>query len=154
SYREGSMRRFLLIVAGAGLLAVTIVALATASNSKKGASAPEGLTWLPAGVQPAGNDWPTTQGDLAGTAYSTLTQINKQNVHTLKKAWEVSLESPATSTTWPPQNQPIVVSGKGKNLPLETGTMFMATNTGAVALDPTTGDTVWRYQGPLIDPVT
>jgi len=136
------------------LLAVTTVALATASSSKKHAAAPEGLAWLPAGVQPAGNDWPTTQGDLAGTAYSTLTQINTRNVSGLKKVWDVTLESAATSTTWPPQNQPIVVSGKGKNLPLDTGTMFMATNTGAVALNPQTGSILWRYQGPLIDPVT
>lgn len=148
------MRRFLFFVAATALVAATTVALATASNSKKGAAAPEGLAWLPAGVQPAGNDWPTTQGDIAGTAYSTLTQINRTNVRNLKKAWEVTLEKPEISTTWPPQNQPIVVSGKGKNLPLDTGTMFMATNTGAIAMDPTNGKTLWRYQGPLIDPVT
>ena len=106
------------------------------------------------GVQPAANDWPTTQGDIAGTAYSTLTQINTRNVAGLKKVWEANLESAATSTTWPPQNQPIVVSGKGKNLPLDTGTMFISTNTGAAALDPTNGTVLWRYQGPLIDPVT
>jgi glucose dehydrogenase len=136
------------------VLAGLTVALAAASSGKQGVAPENGYPWLPAGVQPAGNDWPTTQGDISGTAYSTLTQINRGNVKNLKKAWEITLETTATSTTWPPQNQPIVVSGKGKNLPLETGTMFMSVNTGAVALDPTNGNVLWRYQGPLIDPVT
>jgi quinohemoprotein ethanol dehydrogenase len=148
------MRRFFLIVVGTGLLAAATVALASASTARKVVTPESAASYLPAGVTPCGNDWPMSACDLAGTAYSTLTQINKSNVAKLKKAWDVSLEKPETSITWPPQNQPIVISGKGKNLPLETGTMFLATNTGMKALDPTNGSILWSYQGPLIDPVT
>ena len=32
-------------------------------------------------------DWPTTGGDLAGTRYSTLKQIDAKNVSKLERAW-------------------------------------------------------------------
>ena len=32
-------------------------------------------------------DWPRYAGDLAGTKYSKLTQINTKNVSTLVQAW-------------------------------------------------------------------
>src|SRR5207249_2816270 len=106
----GSMHRFLFIVVATALLAAATVALASASSTaagKKAAPTPEGVGYLPQGVTPCGNDWPMAACDLSSTAFSNLTQINKSNVAKLKVAWQISLEKPETSTTWPPQNQPI-----------------------------------------------
>jgi quinohemoprotein ethanol dehydrogenase len=51
------------------------------------------------------------------------------------------------------EQTPIVLSGKGKNLANETGTMYFALATGLVALDPATGKTLWTYQGPTSNPL-
>jgi glucose dehydrogenase len=94
----------------------------------------------------AGDDWPYPMGDLANTDYSPLTQIDTGNVSRLHRVWQVSFDGPAYSA--PVEGAPIVVAGAGKNLPLESGTMFLSTRRGAVALDPATGRTIWSYSGP------
>ena len=38
-------------------------------------------------VNRAGRDWPSPQGDPGGTRFSTLTQINTNNVTNLTRAW-------------------------------------------------------------------
>jgi quinohemoprotein ethanol dehydrogenase len=144
------MRRFLFIVFSTALLAAAAVALASASTTaggKKGV-APE-ASYLPAGVAPCGSDWPMYACDLAGSAFSPLTQINKSNVANLKMVWQQSFEGP--TFTNPVENTPLVVSGAGKNLPLASGTMFAGSSTSVRALDPTTGAVLWTYQGPLVD---
>ena len=40
---------------------------------------------------PAGDNWLVHMGNLKGQRYSSLTQINKANVGTLKEAWHISL---------------------------------------------------------------
>ena len=45
--------------------------------------------------QPAdrpGTDWPMYRGNYAGTGYSPLTQINRQNVARLTQAWTYRLQ--------------------------------------------------------------
>ncbi len=72
-------------------------------------------------------DWPRYGGDLAGTRFSKLKQINTSNVATLKQAW-----------TFPGaggEETPIVVDG----------VMYVSTTGGAVALDADTGKEIWRY---------
>jgi quinohemoprotein ethanol dehydrogenase len=153
------VRRLLSFALATGLLAAVSVGLASASGSapsKKGVtpSAEAANAYLPAGVTPCSNDWPVNDCDLAGTDFSQLTQINKNNVGNLKVAWQATFETLADATAWPPQNKPIVVSGAGKNLPLASGTMFLPTRYGMKALDPTNGNILWSYNGPPIDPVT
>src|SRR5580698_10111660 len=43
--------------------------------------------------KPAGKDWPSIGGDWSNSRYSTLTQINRNNVKNLKAAWAVHLGS-------------------------------------------------------------
>jgi glucose dehydrogenase len=43
--------------------------------------------------KPAGKEWLTIGGDWGNTRYSTLTQINRNNVKNLKGAWVVHLGS-------------------------------------------------------------
>ena len=72
-------------------------------------------------------DWPRYAGDLAGTKYSKLTQINTRNVSTLVQAWTF----PGVGT----QQTPIVVDG----------VLYATTPGGAVALEADSGKLIWRY---------
>lgn len=74
-------------------------------------------------------DWPRYAGDLAGTKYSKLTQINTKNVSTLVQAW--TFHGVGTQQT------PIVVNG----------VLYATTPGGAVALEADNGKLIWRY-GP------
>lgn len=138
-------RLFVLVVAILGIAAMTVT-LASASGRTAQKSAAT-YPWLPAGVTPAGNDFPYAGGDMSNTRYSTLNQINTTNVSGLHPIWQ---------DVWTGYNQnpetfearPIVVSGANKNLPLESGTMFFPSNVGIMALDPVTGKTLWNYNGP------
>jgi quinoprotein glucose dehydrogenase len=72
-------------------------------------------------------DWPRYAGDLAGTKYSKLTQINAKNVSTLVQAW--TFQGVGTQQT------PIVVDG----------VLYATTSGGAVALEADSGKLIWRY---------
>jgi len=75
-------------------------------------------------------DWPRYTGDLAGTRYSRLKQINTTNVAKLTTAWTfagVGAEETAIAVN---------------------GVVYASTSTGAVALDGDTGKEVWRYGTP------
>src|SRR4051794_27780394 len=92
------MRKFLMFTLALGLVAGTMVALASASNHAKRATPETAYPWLPVSELPAGsstNNWEYPQGDLAHTNYSLLKQINTSNVANLKMAWQVSLNGPA-----------------------------------------------------------
>src|SRR5438270_770087 len=132
------MRKSLLLIATAGLLAVTTVALASASNNGRNQARAKGASpnpvlegtngFLPLGETPAGNDWPFAAGDQSQTDFSTLKQINTGNVAGLKVAWQGSFDGPDYNSVI--ESSPLVISGKGKNLPLESGTMFLSANKG------------------------
>ena len=101
----------------------------------------------PADTGPAGGtdtaaaphgDWPTYRGNLAGTGYSPLTEITTENVSTLTRAWTYSLERTdpdpdgrGTSS----QATPIVVDG----------VMYLPAADRVVALEPATGQEIWRH---------
>jgi quinoprotein glucose dehydrogenase len=72
-------------------------------------------------------DWPRYAGDLAGTKYSKLTQINTKNVSTLVQAW--TFQGVGTQQT------PIVVDG----------VLYATTPGGVVALEADSGKLIWRY---------
>jgi glucose dehydrogenase len=145
------MRRLLFLILATGLTAATVVALASASHSAGSISpsAEVAWPWEPKGSIPAGtsnNNWEQGKGDHAGSQFSYLKQINTSNVANLKVAWTQNLAPPYY--TGGIQGSPIVVTGKGKNLPLESGTMFVSADKGIVALDPTNGKILWKYVGP------
>ena len=85
-------------------------------------------------------EWPVFGGDQAGTKYSTLTQINRDNVKNLKLAWE-----------WKPGEKPLeqfhTFPGVFEVTPLMIdGTLYLSTPYNRViALDPTTGKERWSY---------
>ena len=52
------------------------------------------------------SDWAAYGGQNNGNRYSTLTQVNRDNVSRLKPAWQFDMDDPGAS-----QTQPIVVGG-------------------------------------------
>jgi glucose dehydrogenase len=92
----------------------------------------------------AGADWPMYNRDLAGTRYSTLTQINTRNVSGLAQAWAYRLQPEGRSLTSPSPAEifqevtPIVVKG----------VMYLPSGNRVVALEPETGKEIWRYEVP------
>ncbi len=83
--------------------------------------------------------WPMYRGDLAGTGYSPLGQITPDNVSTLTLAWSYSLRRETTDgsdNARGPNSQatPIVVND----------VMYLPAGDRVVALDPTSGQEIWR----------
>ena len=85
-------------------------------------------------------EWPWYGGDAGGNRYSTLTDINRDNVKTLKLAWE-----------WKPGEEPIPGKGirpgnfEGTPLMLD-GILYLSTSYNrVVALDAETGKQLWVY---------
>jgi len=92
-----------------------------------------------AGCTPAGSDareWRMYKGDLAGTGYSMLAEINVANVGALRQAWTYSLASAAEGARSPSsQATPIVVGD----------VMYAPAADRVVALDPVSGAELWCH---------
>jgi quinoprotein glucose dehydrogenase len=93
----------------------------------------------------AGDSWPYYGRDAGGMRYSPLTQINRDNVSTLKVAWTFHTGDISEA------------SGRRKRSGFETtpllvdGTLYLTTAFNRiVALDPETGKQRWAYD-PKID---
>jgi len=104
--------------------------------------------WTVAGGAADGDrDWPAYAGDKASTKYSPLDQINKATVKNLQIAWRRSGMPEELRTTFPD----VQASANYQHTPLVVGgLMYMSSAVGAiVALDPSTGKTVWYDTLPL-----
>jgi quinoprotein glucose dehydrogenase len=95
----------------------------------------------PASANAAG-DWPNVGNDKAGTRYSALDQVNRENVKRLKVAWTYHTGDAGAATTI--ECTPVVADGR----------MFVTTVTSrVVALDPANGRELWRFD-PYAGPAT
>jgi quinoprotein glucose dehydrogenase len=90
--------------------------------------------------EPARSDWPSYGGDAGGSRYSPLDQIRRGNVGELEVAWTFRTGELGLGAR------------DGGDLTFETtpihfeGRLFLTTGYNEViALDPTTGDVVWRF---------
>ncbi|MBV9265051.1 MAG: PQQ-binding-like beta-propeller repeat protein, partial [Acidobacteriaceae bacterium] len=100
------------------------------------------------------SDWPVTNYDLRGTRHSPLTQITKENVGTLVRAWTYHM---GTSTPPPSprisSQQALQLSHGGPRtrtseaIPVViAGVMYLSTaNSTVVALQSETGKELWCY---------
>jgi quinohemoprotein ethanol dehydrogenase len=89
--------------------------------------------------KPAGKEWLTIGGDWGNTRYSTLAQINRNNVKTLKGAWVVHLGS-GLGAKYSLEGTPIV----------KDGVMYLATgNDDVFALDARTGALIWEHRSGI-----
>lgn len=79
------------------------------------------------------NDWPSYNGQMNGSRYSSLTQINKSNVNRLVPRWMFTLPN-----TPPLQVTPVVVDG----------VMYVTSANQCYALDAGSGRQIWHYSRP------
>ena len=79
-------------------------------------------------------EWPVYGGDVGGTRYSPLKQINRENVRTLKPAWIYRCDDMRRGSTI--ECNPLVIEGR----------MFLTTpGLKLIALDAAKGKEVWRF---------
>jgi quinoprotein glucose dehydrogenase len=83
----------------------------------------------------AERDWPVVNGDAAADHYSTLSQINRENVHTLRLAWTYD-----TGETGGSESNPIIVNGV-----LYTYTPSQK----VIALDAASGKQIWKFDSGI-----
>ncbi|MEO6909630.1 MAG: c-type cytochrome, partial [Edaphobacter sp.] len=81
-------------------------------------------------------DWPVYGGGVGGDRYSTLTQINRNNVHQLKMAWRVDAGK----------------SGELQTNPLIEGRVLYAytSQLKVLALDGATGKILWTFDSGVV----
>ncbi|HEU4651315.1 MAG TPA: PQQ-dependent dehydrogenase, methanol/ethanol family, partial [Croceibacterium sp.] len=111
------------------LLAGALLALAGCSQASEAPS-------VDTSVYGAGDDWDNPGGDWAGSHFSRLTEIRKDNVGQLGLAWEYDL-----GTSRVQEATPVVIGG----------VMYTSGNLGRVyALDAATGKELWTF-APEVD---
>lgn len=87
-------------------------------------------------VQPAGDNWPSYNGDYSGQRYSRLDQITTKNVGQLQAQWV--FHTPRASDL---EVTPVVING----------IMLLGAANDVYALDARTGRELWHYERPVSD---
>jgi quinohemoprotein ethanol dehydrogenase len=131
------MRKFSLLAVAAVLLGATVVALASASRNASSVS------WLPQGVTPAGSNWLSGEGDESNSRFSTLKQINSDNVQNLHVVWNQQFNTP--DIAFSPEGQPTCCPND---------LLIQSYIQGVAAMKPDTGDIAWNYKGPASPQLT
>jgi glucose dehydrogenase len=133
------MRRFVLL----GVTLCLLLVAAVGSSVSNSGAARTAITPAPAFTADElnalpGNNWLSHMGNLAGTRYSSLNQITKANVATLKEAWHINLGTCATKNAQ--------CGSLEANAVVYEGTYYFTTPKGETfALDATTGAQIWKY---------
>src|SRR6266481_6182593 len=76
-----------------------------------------GLMWMPIGApgqsthSTRNGEWPHYTGDLAGTRYSPLDQINADNFNKLEVAWRFKTDNLGTRPEYKLEGTPLMVKG-------------------------------------------
>src|SRR5215468_11465046 len=104
-------------------------------------------------LKPPTDSWPTYHGDYTGRRYSTLTQINSDNIKNLQLAWVYRLNTSqvfANIGGEGPEVPPAVANGFGpptiKSTPLMlNGVLYFSSPDHVWAVDARTGREVWHY---------
>ena len=82
-------------------------------------------------------EWPHYTGDLAGTRYSPLDQINADNFNKIEVAWRFKTDNLGTRPEYKLEGTPLMVNG----MLYATG----GTRRSVVALKADTGELVWVH---------
>jgi len=131
------MRRTLKWVMALGSIAVAVAAITPRVSGQiyLGTSPPQG-SWA---AQPTTKDgeWPSYNGDIRGTRYSPLDQINGTNFNKLEVAWRFKTDNLGPRAEYKLEGTPIMVKG------------VLYTTAGVrrsvVALDAKTGEVLWTH---------
>lgn len=89
-------------------------------------------------VDPPAGEWPQVGRDITHHSYSPLDQITPSNVSDLRLAW-------ARDLGFRPEGFPTSIQGSPS---VWNGILYVATDTGVMALDGATGDEIWEYSRP------
>jgi quinoprotein glucose dehydrogenase len=131
------MRRTVKWVMALGSIAVAVAAITPRVSGQiyLGTSPPQG-SWA---AQPTTKDgeWPSYNGDIHGTRYSPLDQINGTNFNKLEVAWRFKTDNLGPRAEYKLEGTPIMVKG------------VLYTTAGVrrsvVALDAKTGEVLWTH---------
>jgi quinoprotein glucose dehydrogenase len=100
-----------------------------------------GLTWAVAPSRgqwrPKDTEWPTYTGDLAGTKYRPLDQINASNFNKLEIAWRFKTDNLGTRPEYKLEGTPLMVNG--------VIYATAGTRRAVVALEANTGEMIWMH---------
>src|SRR5262245_1821184 len=88
-------------------------------------------------VAPKVGEWPTYGATLASTRYSPLDQINATNFNKLEMAWRFKTDGQGPRPEYNLEATPLMVNGVMYST--------VGTRRSAVALDPATGELLWKY---------
>src|SRR6266480_1603779 len=91
----------------------------------------------PAQPSTANGEWPTNAGDIRGTRYSPLAQIDASNFNRLQIAWRFKTDAFGPYPEWKLEGTPIMVKGV-----LYT---TAGTRRSVIALDAKTGELIWSH---------
>src|SRR5439155_12816562 len=91
-----------------------------------------GLVLALAAMLSAQNNWASWGQDPGGTKFSTLAQINTDNVKNLKRAW--TFHTGDTSGFF--ESTPIAIDG----------VLYFSAGNGVYAVDGVTGQQIWKYE--------
>jgi alcohol dehydrogenase (cytochrome c) len=87
--------------------------------------------------KPATDTWPTYNGDYSGRRYSTLSQIDAANVHTLGLSWVYRTVTGGNN----------VFGNQVKSMPLQVnGVLYFTVPDHAWAVDARTGRELWHFK--------
>src|ERR1700760_3422810 len=90
--------------------------------------------------EPAGANWVTNGGDLTNDRFSTLSEINTENVKELRGDWMTKIGSNATAAKFSAEGQALEYNG----------TIFISDGADdAFAMDAGTGEVLWTYEPHL-----
>src|SRR5215472_10528812 len=131
------MRRTIKWVIALGSIAVAVAAITPRVSGQLylGTSPPQG-SW-PAQPTTKDGEWPSYNGDIRGTRYSPLDQINASNFSKLEVAWRFKTDSLGPRPEYKLEGTPLMVKG----VLYSTAGVRRA----VVALDGRTGELIWSH---------
>src|SRR3984893_1144190 len=126
-----SMPTFLAFVVG-----LVIVTSGVSGQIYVGSAPPRGGQWA---AQPSttNGEWPHYTGDIKGTRYSPLDQINGANFNKLEVAWRFKRDNRGTQPEYKLEGTPLMVKG----VLYTTG----GTRRSVIALDGRNGELIWVH---------
>ena len=130
--RKYTRRRTAILLAPLAVLALVVVGASSGATSSAKITAPPAFT--AAQLAKPGEDWIDFGGNSMNQHYSSMSQINKSNVNTLKVAWQTHLPEAAG------------VASPGGGLEYKGVYYFGAANDDIYALDAATGAILWEYK--------
>jgi glucose dehydrogenase len=125
----------------ASALALVVAGLVSSAPNVRGqtfAGTPAPQQFARAGLPSTQNgEWPSYAGDIKGTRYSPLAQIDASNFNRLQVAWRFKTDNFGPYPEWKLEGTPVMVKGV-----LYT---TAGTRRSVIALDAKTGELIWSH---------